>query len=663
MKLSVVIVNYNVKYFLEQCLHSALKAAEKCTADIWVVDNNSVDGSVEMVQKKFPTVNVIANKDNRGFSKANNQAIRESQGEYVLLLNPDTVVEEDTFEKIVHFMDLHPDAGGLGVKMIDGSGKFLPESKRGLPTYDVAFYKIFGFSKLFPKNKKFGKYHLGYLDENETNEVDILAGAFMLLRRTVLDEIGLLDENFFMYGEDIDLSYRIIKAGYKNYYFPETRIIHYKGESTKRTSVNYVFVFYNAMIIFAKKHFSKSNASMFSFFIKIAIYLRAGVAILSRFIENFFFPISDLALIIVGVFLLKNYWGTNFMIKYPDEFMKFAVPLYGLVWITSIFFSGGYDKPIKLSRIIRGIFLGTLLILVIYALLPENYRFSRAIILLGSIWATISIVAFRFFINVVRQQNFNLSGDYRKKLIIVGNEEESNRVLSLLKLSDTSHNFIGFVQPESVNEKDKTFQEYEKYYLGEFNRIAEITDVYSVDEIIFCGKDISSHQIIDVMSKVKRTDLEFKIAPPESLFIIGSNSVEDAGELYVIDINSINKIVNKRNKRLIDLLCSIIFLTLAPLIIVFQKEPRGFFSNIFNVLVGKMSWVSYSVAKGALLNLPSIRPGILSPTDALNNIPTDELTVNRLNSLYAKDYKVYVDLQIIRKGWRKLGRKSTLGSN
>ena len=243
MKLSVIIVNYNVKYFLEQCLLSALKAAERVSTEIFVVDNNSVDGSVEMVQQKFPSVKVIANTKNTGFSKANNQGIRESKGEYVLLLNPDTVVEEDTFEKVVSFMDQHSDAGGLGVKMLDGTGRFLPESKRGLPTYDVAFYKIFGLSKLFPRSKTFGKYHLGYLDENKTHEVDVLAGAFMLLRKSVLDKIGLLDEDYFMYGEDIDLSYRITKAGYKNYYFPETRIIHYKGESTKRTSVNYVLVF------------------------------------------------------------------------------------------------------------------------------------------------------------------------------------------------------------------------------------------------------------------------------------------------------------------------------------------------------------------------------------------------------------------------------------
>ena len=284
MKLSVIIVNYNVKHFLEQCLISVGKAIESLPAEVIVVDNNSVDGSVEMVQAKFPWVQCIANKQNTGFSKANNQGILISKGEYVLLLNPDTLVEEDTFTKCVQFMDAHPVAGGLGVHMIDGKGNFLPESKRGLPSPAVAFYKIFGLSALFPKSKVFGKYHLGYLDKNKTHEVDILSGAFMMMRKSVLVKVGLLDEAFFMYGEDIDLSYRIIKGGYKNYYFPETRIIHYKGESTKKSSVNYVFVFYKAMVIFANKHFSQNNAKTFSFLINIAIYLRAGAAIFIRFL-------------------------------------------------------------------------------------------------------------------------------------------------------------------------------------------------------------------------------------------------------------------------------------------------------------------------------------------------------------------------------------------
>jgi len=260
MDLSVVIVNYNVKYFLEQCLHSVSKAIEGMNAEVFVVDNNSVDGSCRHIREKFPWVRLIENRENVGFSKANNQAIREASGKYILLLNPDTVVEEDTFIKCYNFMEQHPDAGAVGVKMIDGKGHFLPESKRALPTPEVAFYKIFGLSALFPKSKKFGKYHLGYLSKDETNKVEVLAGAFMFLRKKTLDKVGLLDEDYFMYGEDIDLSYRILQGGYKNFYFPESTIIHYKGESTKKGSLNYVLVFYNAMIIFARKHFSSKNA-------------------------------------------------------------------------------------------------------------------------------------------------------------------------------------------------------------------------------------------------------------------------------------------------------------------------------------------------------------------------------------------------------------------
>ena len=310
MKLSVVIVNYNVKHFLEQCLYAALKASENIETEIFVVDNNSVDGSCAMLREKFPQVILIENQQNLGFSKANNQAIRRSKGEYVLLLNPDTVVEENSFEKICAFMDAHPEAGGLGVKMIDGKGHFLPESKRGLPTPKVAFYKIFGLSALFPKSKEFSRYHLGHLDENQTHEVEILAGAFMLMRKKALNEVGLLDEDYFMYGEDIDLSYRLVLGGYKNYYFAGTTIIHYKGESTKKGSVNYVKMFYNAMIIFAHKHFTKGNAKLYRFVINMAIYFRALLALVSRFVRRVFLPVLDALFIYLGYAVLLPYWET-----------------------------------------------------------------------------------------------------------------------------------------------------------------------------------------------------------------------------------------------------------------------------------------------------------------------------------------------------------------
>lgn len=292
-KLSVIIVNYNVRHFLEQCLLSVRKAIEHIDAEVYVVDNNSVDGSQAMLKEKFPDITLIESKDNLGFSKGNNLAIRKAVGEYVLLLNPDTVVEESTFQKCIDFMDERPDAGALGVKMLDGDGNFLPESKRALPTPWVAFYKIFGLARVFPKSKKFGKYHLSYLSKDENHEVEVLSGAFMMMRKECLDKIGHLDETFFMYGEDIDLSYRVILGGYKNYYFSETKIIHYKGESTKKGSLNYVKVFYNAMIIFARKHFSRNRQNFFILLIRLAIYFRALLAVGNRVVQRIAFPVIE----------------------------------------------------------------------------------------------------------------------------------------------------------------------------------------------------------------------------------------------------------------------------------------------------------------------------------------------------------------------------------
>ena len=280
--LSIVIVNYNVCGFLEQCLLSVRDAVKGISHEIFVVDNASTDGSEAYISTRFPQVKYIYNTENVGFSKANNQAIAQSSGRYVLLLNPDTVVGESVLDEACHFLDEHDDAGALGVKMIDGDGKFLPESKRGFPSPWVSFCKIFGLSKLFPYSRRFGRYHLRFLDENSTHRVDVLSGAFMLLRRSTLDRCGLLDENFFMYGEDIDLSYRMTLTGEKNYYLP-LRILHYKGESTKTESLRYVLIFYLALCIFLRKHYP--HYKLFALLsIKTAIYMRATTAAVRRFL-------------------------------------------------------------------------------------------------------------------------------------------------------------------------------------------------------------------------------------------------------------------------------------------------------------------------------------------------------------------------------------------
>ena len=290
MTLSIIIVNYNVEHFLHQCLKSIEKAKQNIILEIIIVDNNSVDQSIKMLKKYFSYVKIIQNTQNVGFAKANNQAIKEARGEYILLLNPDTIIQENTLLQTIKYLKNHLDVGALGVKMIDGNGEFLPESKRSLPNPMSAFYKIFGFSKLLPKSKKFGEYHLNYLDKNKIHEIDVISGAFFMTRSKILQKIGMLDERFFMYGEDIDLSYRIQKSGYKNIYFPNTSIIHYKGESTKKTSVNYIIVFYNAMLLFVKKHYSKSKARPLIIAIKLAILIRASISIIKQFILKIIQP-------------------------------------------------------------------------------------------------------------------------------------------------------------------------------------------------------------------------------------------------------------------------------------------------------------------------------------------------------------------------------------
>ena len=278
--LSVVIVNYNVKYYLEQCLESVRRASQGLQVEVFVVDNLSTDGSVPYLRERFPEVTFIENNENVGFARANNQAIRQSRGEYVLLLNPDTILCEDTLRRFVDFMDAHPEAGAAGAYMLHADGTFAPESRRGLPTPFVAFCKMSGLTRLFPKSRLFGRYYMGYLDVNEVNRIEAISGACMMLRREALDRVGLLDEDFFMYGEDIDLSYRILQGGFHNYFLP-VRMLHYKGESTVKNSYRYVYTFYQAMRLFFRKHYSH-----YSWVISLPINLAIWASSFMTYVAN-----------------------------------------------------------------------------------------------------------------------------------------------------------------------------------------------------------------------------------------------------------------------------------------------------------------------------------------------------------------------------------------
>lgn len=650
MKLSVIIVNYNVKHFLEQCLYSVINSSQKIETEVLVVDNHSVDGSCKMIKEKFSNIILIENNQNLGFSKANNQAIKIAKGEYILLLNPDTVVEESTFEKVIEFMDSKTEAGGLGVKMIDGKGNFLPESKRGLPTPAVAFFKIFGISKIFPKSKTFNRYHLGHLSKEKINEVDILSGAFMLLRSDALKKVGLLDENFFMYGEDIDISYRLIQGGYKNYYFPNTTIIHYKGESTKKGSINYVRMFYKAMAIFAQKHFTKGNAKFFTVFINIAIWLRALIAITSQFIKNILTPLLDGFIIYFTFYLITKYWEQykyNGDGSYPLMFLKYVVPSYVLLWVFSIYYLGGYLRPIKIKNIFKGIGFGAILVLVFYALLSENMRFSRAILLIGVLLTFGLIPLARFVLHFTTLKIFALNKYRKKRIVIVGNIDECERVKNILEVTKLQFEIIGFVSSDE--------NIFNNIFIGKANDLTEIVQIHKIDEIVFCSRDISSANVIKCMISLSAINIEYKIAGPDSIAIIGSNSIDTAGDLYEIHLNSIATDINRRNKRLIDMVLSVFLIMFLPFVVFIIKNPIQLTKNIFTVLFGKYTWIGYIHSNNN--SLPKLKNGIISPVltsgDNSNNISS------QIDLMYAKDYKVTIDIICFFNKFKELGNKIT----
>ena len=530
MKLSIIIVNYNVRYFLGQCLHAVYRSVCNFEYDIFVVDNNSSDDSLSMLNDKFLKVKVIANKENVGFSKANNQAIKISNAEYVLLLNPDTIIQEDTLQKCIDKMAEDIAIAGLGVKMVDGAGDFLPESKRGFPSPLAAFAKMSGLSKMFPKSKTFGQYHLTYLDNNKNHEIEVLSGAFMLLRKSVLDKIGLLDEDYFMYGEDIDLSYRIIKAGYKNYYLADTSIIHFKGESTKKGSLNYIKVFYNAMIIFANKHVVGTKGKLLTLLLQFAIFIRAIIALFQSFFAGLFFPFLDAILIFGGIFvskeLFENVIRAQYQTHYPKEFLFINTPIYIAIWLFSLWFFGNYKTKNKWRQLLAGLTIGVLLIAIVYSFFPLSLRFSRGIILSSFLFNIVVLSSSRFLIYALNGTLYSyVKSD--KKYIIVGNEIEANNISTQLKSAPTKRHYIGFISIKNGVKNNKN--------LGSIENLQDILDAYKPNEILFSTEDLSMQFIIESMSRIEQS-IEYKLVSKNNT-IISSASKNTAGEIYTLDID------------------------------------------------------------------------------------------------------------------------------
>lgn len=651
MKVSVIIVNYNVKYFLEVCLDSVYRSLTGIDGEVIVVDNHSTDGSNEMIRSRFPATVLLENKDNKGFSKANNQGVAIAKGEYILFLNPDTVVPEDFFAKMTGYMDIHPEAGAIGPRIIDGKGQYAPDAKKSFPTLSVALFKTTGMNKLFPRSPYFNKYYAVHIGEHEIAAVEGLSGCCMMVRTSVLPRIGgAFDEDYFMYCEDADLCYRIDQSGYKNIYFPGTTIIHYKGESTRKSTLSYVRTFNEALATFVKKHYSKSNAGLFVLFINIGIFFRALLSIGKRLLKALHMPLLDAIVLLVTLWLLKQFYMEEVRNLRPISFrfMYLTFPVYTLIWIGSLYLNGAYDQPYRGLRAMRGMLIGTVLCLAYFGLLPTEYRYSRAIIIFtGTIGGFVIVIMHELLIRlgILKMVTYD---ELPKKAVIVADISRYQDTASVLNKVHYAPEIYGRI----------SLQHAEPHALTGTSQMKPLLYSAGIDEVIFCVNGLSYQEIFRTMEYCGPA-YDYKIHLPGSQSFVGSNSSHAAGDLYTADKRfNLSSFAAQRNKRMLDMVVALVLLLLLPLSIWLVKQPLGMIRNSIAVLFGLKTWVGYNREYPHQAYLPAIRPGILPCYHISDNYEAGADVLQQMNRKYAEHYTATLDMNFILKNLKYCGRKN-----
>ena len=649
MKLSVIIVNYNVKYFLEVCLHSVLRSAQGIDTEIIVVDNNSSDDSCAMVRGRFPSVMLIENKDNKGFSKANNQGVATAKGEYILFLNPDTVMPEEFLTKTLAYMDTHPEAGAIGPRLIDGKGQFAPDAKKSFPTLSVAIFKTTGINKLFSKSPYFNKYYAVHVGEHETAQVDVLSGCCMLVRKKAMDDAGgPFDEDYFMYCEDVDLSYRIEKAGYKNIYFPEVDLIHYKGESTRKMTLSYVRIFNEALVTFVKKHYTKEQARMFVLFINAGIVLRAITGVLKRALKILHMPLFDALILLLTLWGIKNFWVEE--VKNMMPIAPFAVyatfPVYIALWLLALYLNGAYDQPYRALKVSRGMLVGTVAILAYYGLLPPEYRYSRAIIIFSGFAGTVVLLGLHEILYRVGILKYIPYDKLPRKAVIVADEYGYSQTAGILQQVHYAPELSGRVSIKT--------QEFDA--LSSLPDMKQLLYTAGINEVIFCINGLTYKDVFYQMQHCGK-EYEYKIHVVGSQSFVGSNSSSTSGDLYTIDRRfNLSDFAQGRNKRMVDIAASLLFLLFFPVTFFRIKKPGMFIANCFKVMAGNYTWIGY--ANDVNINsLPTIRKGIMQPYNILAGYEPSAEVKMRINTTYAQHYAPLTDVTLLLKNYKFLGGK------
>jgi hypothetical protein len=645
--LSVIIVNYNVKEFLLNSLDSIRKAAKNISSEIIVVDNNSDDGSIEALREKYPDVILIENKKNVGFGRANNQALEIARGKYILLLNPDTIVREDTFEKMIGFFEKNPSVGIAGCKVLNPDGTLQLACRRGFPGPWTSFTKVMGLSSLFPKSKIFARYNLTYLNENDTYEVDAVSGAFLMLTKKAYEKIGGFDNQFFMYGEDLDLCYRAQQAGYKVFYFHETEIIHYKGESTKRSSIDETSVFYDAMHLFVKKHFSSSL--IVEMILQAAIIFRKLIAFANVFKVALLAVILDFIFLSASVLAAEKLYANVKWHGFPDYAIPWVYFMPALLQLIISSINGAYKKnSFSVLKIIISLFYG-FIILSTLTYFFKQFAFSRAVVLITYLIAAGIFVSWRIILKVVFK--IGISDSKKARTLIVGIDSKTNELAQKLKSHFTSlYQVVGLIglSRKSIGENIGSYK-----VLGAVDNLKKIIIDEKIQKVIFSSEEISFDQMFSIVAECHGFNVEFMVAGKELDYLVGKSSITMLDDIALLKVQyNISDFGYRVTKQIFDFTLSLILLCFYPLIYLSHKITSGkhditkFILEVPKVLKGEKSFVGPN-CNSYYGDLFVGKIGLTGLWYVENLSAKDEDELKSLDLFYAKNQNIWLDLEIL----------------